>query len=60
MSSIHQAFLVSVAVTLVTLLVFGGIKGKLTGVSPLRAAFQTMLVGGVAAGIAFAVAQLVS
>jgi VIT1/CCC1 family predicted Fe2+/Mn2+ transporter len=60
MSSIHQAFLVSVAVTLATLLVFGGIKGKLTGVSPLRAAFQTMFVGGVAAGIAFAVAQIVS
>jgi VIT1/CCC1 family predicted Fe2+/Mn2+ transporter len=60
MSSIRQAFLVSVAVTLATLLVFGGVKGKLTGVSPLRAAFQTMIVGGVAAGIAYAVAQLVS
>ena len=60
MSSIRQAFLVSVAVTLATLLVFGGVKGKLTGVSPLRAAFQTMVVGGVAAGIAYAVAQLVS
>ena len=60
MSSIHQAFVVSVAVTLATLLVFGGVKGKLTGVSPLRAAFQTMIVGGVAAAIAFAVAQIVS
>lgn len=60
MSSIHQAFFVSVAVTLAALLVFGGVKGKLTGVSPLRAAFQTMVVGGVAAGIAYAVAQLVS
>lgn len=60
MSSIHEGFVVSVAVTLATLLVFGGVKGKLTGVSPLRAAFQTMVVGGVAAAIASAVAQIVS
>jgi len=60
MASIHQAFMVSVGVTLATLLVFGGVKGKLTGVSPVRAALQTMFVGGVAAAIAFAVAQAVS
>ena len=60
MSSLREAFAVSIGVTLATLLVFGGIKGKLTGVSPVRAALQTMVVGGVAAAIAFAVAQMVS
>ena len=60
MASIHQAFMVSVGMTLATLLVFGGVKGKLTGVSPVRAALQTMFVGSVAAAIAFAVAQAVS
>ena len=55
-----QCVAVSIGVTLATLLVFGGIKGKLTGGSPVRAAFQTMVVGGVAAAIAFAVAQMVS
>ncbi len=60
MASIHEAFAVSVAATLVALLLFGGVKGKLTGVSPVRAALQTMFVGGVAAAIADAVAQLVS
>ena len=60
MASLRDAFAVSIGVTLATLLVFGGIKGKLTGVSPVRAALQTMVVGGVAAAIAFAVAQMVS
>ena len=53
MASLRDAFAVSIGVTLATLLVFGGIKGKLAGVSPVRAALQTMAVGGVAAAIAF-------
>ena len=60
MSFIHRAFIVSIAVALGTLLVFGVVNGKLTGMSSLRTAFQTAVAGGVEAAIAFAVAGLVS
>ena len=60
MASLREALAVSCGVTLATLPAFDGIKGKLAGVSPLRAALQTMVVGGVAAAIAFAVAQMLS
>lgn len=56
---VHKALLVSVAVTGVALLVFGGIKARLTSVPILRGAFETVLVGGLAAGIAFLVARLI-
>ncbi len=55
---VRGALAASVAVTLVALLVFGGAKGRFTGVSPLRSALQTMLVGGLAAAAAFALARL--
>ena len=38
--------------------VFGAIKGKFTGAPVLRAVLQTLLIGGIAAGVAFAVAKL--
>jgi vacuolar iron transporter family protein len=53
------ALLVSVVVTLIALFVFGYIKGRFTGTRPLRSGFQTMLVGGVAAGVAFLLARLI-
>src|ERR1700719_2608222 len=46
MQEIMPALWVSVSVTLLALLVFGSIKGHYTGVKPLRAGFQTVLVGG--------------
>lgn len=55
-----SALQVSVGVTLVALAVFGGIKGHFTGAPPLRAALQTMLIGGLAAGAAFLIARAVS
>jgi VIT1/CCC1 family predicted Fe2+/Mn2+ transporter len=58
--AVTTAFLLSVAVTLVALLVFGAVKGHFTGVAPLREAIQTVVVGGVAAGFAYALARLVS
>lgn len=56
---VERALGVSAVATLLALLVFGGIKGKLTGVPWLRSAVQTAFIGGVAAGVAFFVARLV-
>jgi VIT1/CCC1 family predicted Fe2+/Mn2+ transporter len=50
----------SAMVTLAALGVFGYIKGKFTGERALRSAIQTMVIGGVAAGVAFALAKLIS
>jgi VIT1/CCC1 family predicted Fe2+/Mn2+ transporter len=57
---IQTALLVSVAVTLVALLIFGAVKARFTGVPLVRGALQTMLVGGIAAGAAFVIARAVS
>jgi vacuolar iron transporter family protein len=57
---IQSALLWSVAVTLVALIVFGGVKAKVTGSSVFRGAFQTALVGSLAAGAAFLIARFVS
>jgi vacuolar iron transporter family protein len=51
------ALVVSVGVTLVALFVFGGVKGRLTGTGLWKSAFQTALIGGVAAGAAFGLAK---
>jgi VIT1/CCC1 family predicted Fe2+/Mn2+ transporter len=53
----HSALPWSVAVTLVALLAFGGVKGSFTGVSPIKSALQTALVGGLAAAAAFQIAK---
>jgi VIT1/CCC1 family predicted Fe2+/Mn2+ transporter len=57
---LSDAFLISIVVTLLALLVFGAVKGHFTGVAPLRGALQTAIVGGVAAGFAYGLARLVS
>src|SRR6266404_3983894 len=54
------ALLLSVAVTLLALLVFGFIKGRYTGTRPARSALQTALIGSVAAGAAFLIARAIS
>ncbi len=54
----QNALVVSVTVTLIALFVFGAIKGKFTGAPVLRAGLQTLLIGGIAAGVAFAVAKM--
>ncbi len=51
---------VSVAVTLAALFVFGFIKGKFTGINPLRGGMQTITIGGLAAAVAFLIARLIS
>lgn len=50
----------SVAVTLVALTLFGYIKGHFTGTGPVRSALQTVLIGGLAAAAAFAIATVIS
>jgi VIT1/CCC1 family predicted Fe2+/Mn2+ transporter len=55
-----QALALSSAVTIVALAVFGYVKGRFTGAGPVRSAFQTVLIGGLAAGVAFLIARAIS
>lgn len=57
-SNIQTALLLSVAVTILALFVFGYVKGRITGVQAFRSAWQTALIGGAAAGAAFGLAKL--
>jgi vacuolar iron transporter family protein len=57
---VRMALGVSVTVTLLALLGFGYVKGRFTGTRPLRSALQTTLIGGLAAGAAFAIARAIS
>jgi len=57
--SVHTALLASVLVTLLALLLFGYVKGCFTTDRPIRSAWQTVLVGGLAAAAAFGIAKLV-
>jgi VIT1/CCC1 family predicted Fe2+/Mn2+ transporter len=49
-----------VVVTLVALAVFGYVKGHFTGARPVKSMAQTVLVGGLAAAAAFAIARAIS
>jgi VIT1/CCC1 family predicted Fe2+/Mn2+ transporter len=55
---INAALWGSVIVTMLALFIFGVVKGKFTGLNPLRGGLQTVLVGGLAAGVAFLLARL--
>ena len=59
LDGIRTALYLSVIVTLLALLVFGYIKGKATGLPPIRSGLQTVLIGGLAAAAAFAIASLI-
>ena len=48
-ASVHTALIGSVAVTLLALLLFGYVKGRFTTDKPFRSAWQTAVVGGLAA-----------
>jgi VIT1/CCC1 family predicted Fe2+/Mn2+ transporter len=50
----------SIVITLFALLLFGYVKGRYTVKKPLRSAWQTALVGGLAAAAAFAIAKLIA
>jgi len=56
-SDLYRALEISVGVTLAALFIFGVVKGKLTGISPLRGGFQTVTIGGLASAAAFGLAK---
>jgi VIT1/CCC1 family predicted Fe2+/Mn2+ transporter len=59
LGSVRPALIGSVIVTLVALAAFGFVKGRFTTNRPVRSAAQTVLVGGLAAAAAFAIAKLI-
>jgi VIT1/CCC1 family predicted Fe2+/Mn2+ transporter len=59
MNSVQSALYVSLGVTLVALFLFGYVKGQVTGINALRSGLQTTLIGGLAAGAAFAIARMI-
>ncbi len=59
-SNSKDALYLSSAVTLCALFVFGAVKGRAMGVSWTKSAVQTLLIGGVAAAVAFLLARLVT
>jgi VIT1/CCC1 family predicted Fe2+/Mn2+ transporter len=56
----RQALIISIVMTLLALTVFGFVKGHFTGVSKIKSAWQTALVGSLAAGVAFGIAKVIS
>ncbi len=56
-SNAHIALYTSVGVTLLALAIFGYIKGRFTGTRPWKSAWQTALIGGLAAAAAFLIAS---
>ncbi len=56
---VEQGLWWSVGVTVVSLFGFGYLKGRFTGIQPLKGATQTTLIGGLAAAVAFALARLI-
>ena len=56
----REALEVSVAVTLLALAGFGGLKGRVVGTGALRSAVQMVLTGGAAATAAYALARLLA
>ncbi len=53
------AFELSIALTALALVVFGFLRGYFIGGKPVRSMLQTLLVGGIAAAAAFAIAKVV-
>jgi VIT1/CCC1 family predicted Fe2+/Mn2+ transporter len=60
LSDAHSALRLSAAVTLTALALFGGIKGRFTGVPVLRSAVQTSIIGSLAAAAAFGIARWIA
>jgi VIT1/CCC1 family predicted Fe2+/Mn2+ transporter len=59
-STAARGLLYSAIVTLAALGIFGYMKGSFTGTGKLRGASQTMIIGGLAAAVAFFLAKLIS
>lgn len=50
----------SVIATILALAIFGYVKGRFTGTSPMLSAVRTTVIGGLAAGAAYTIARLIS
>jgi VIT1/CCC1 family predicted Fe2+/Mn2+ transporter len=59
LGTVRNGLIGSVIVTLCALIAFGYVKGKFTTPRPWRSAWQTALVGGLAAGAAFLIASCI-
>lgn len=59
-SDVRSCLALSAIATVLALLVFGYVKGRFTGMGPLRSAWQTTLIGGLAAAAAFLIARAIS
>ena len=55
----NSALGVSILVTLAALVIFGAVKGHYTTGRPFQGAFQTVMIGGIAAAAAFALVRAV-
>lgn len=60
LESIEKALMISIIMTMSALAIFGAVKGKLIGVSPLKSALQTTVVGGLAAAVAYGIASYIA
>jgi VIT1/CCC1 family predicted Fe2+/Mn2+ transporter len=60
LSNAYRGLIFSVVLTLAALAIFGYIKGRFTGARAFKSALQTMVIGGLAAGVAFALAKLIA
>jgi VIT1/CCC1 family predicted Fe2+/Mn2+ transporter len=58
LNSSSRALVASAVITLLALLIFGAIKGRLTGAGTWRSGLQTVSIGGLAAGAAYGLARL--
>jgi VIT1/CCC1 family predicted Fe2+/Mn2+ transporter len=59
-SRLPVALGISAVVTLAALFVFGYVKGRLTGIAPVRGGLQTVGIGGLASAAAFGLARWIS
>jgi len=60
LANAYRGLIFSAVITLAALAVFGFIKGQFTGARALHSAIQTVVIGGVAATAAFALAKLIA
>mgnify|MGYP001794330508 CR=1 FL=1 len=58
-ATVHKALVGSVIVTLLALFIFGYVKGNFTTDKPFRSAWQTVVVGRLAATDAFVIAKAI-
>jgi VIT1/CCC1 family predicted Fe2+/Mn2+ transporter len=59
LATVTAALPYSITLTLLALFVFGFVKGRFTGSTPWKSAFQTTLIGSLAAAAAFAIARAI-